>query len=245
MSLIDVQRKVLALCVGDEPAPGELHALGDERVWRLYRELVRKRLLEELCTAFPRTAAAVGKEGFERTFTHYLRSSPPRERYFHAIHEGFAKSAIPSLRSDASLPPYAADLLAYEAALRSVASLDDRVAEPPTEFAFDQPAALVPALLLIELQHAVHQAPAADGSYAAGNYYLCVCREAQEKKARIWTLNAASYALMQQLSRGAKVSEAVQQVAVERGIAVDESFVDGLCTVLADFIERGVILGGR
>jgi hypothetical protein len=247
MSLVELQRAAVELCCGPEPSAQQVAVLGDERIWRLYRELIRKRLLGELKIALPRTYAAAGAEAFARAFDHHMRVEPPRTRFFHALVGGFAHGAAPLFRDDASLPPYLGDLCEYEAAVWTVSDLDDRLAlAPATEFAFDRPALLAPALRLLALRFAVH-APPGNGGYESGEFHLCIHRRPEEKKSKTWTLNAVTFALMRRFESAPQesVSEAVQHVAGERGIAVDESFLDGLCTVLADFIERGILLGPR
>ena len=47
------------------------------------------------------------------------------------------------------------------------------------------------------------------------------------------------------VDQGQTVVEAVKATATDRQFAVDETFLNGLTTVLADFIDRGVILGSR
>jgi hypothetical protein len=246
MALIDLQRSVVELCLCSEPDAERLAELGDARVWRLYRELIRTRLLRELRFAFKRTFAAVGKDAFERAFEHHLRTEPPRTRFFHALAAGFAASAEPFFRADASLPAHVADLLVYEAALRAVADLPDLPGGVLGEFAFDKVPVLSPALRLLELGHAVHRKALAPGAYAKETSYLCVHRAADELKSRTWTLNAVTYDLMRRLQGGDQpVSDAIAALAKQREIAIDQKFIDGLCSVLADFIDKGVILGGR
>jgi hypothetical protein len=246
MSLIDLQRAAVALCCGPEPSSEQLAAFGDERIWRLYRELIRKRLLGELVIALPRTHAAAGAEAFARVFDHHMQVDPPRTRFFHAVVGAFAQTAAPSFRADPALPPHLGDLCEYEAALWAVSDLDDRVTQPVAEFAFDRPPLLAPALRLTALRFAVHTAPES-GDCEPGEFYLCIHRRPEEKKARTWSLNAVTFALMRRFedAPALRVDEAVQQIALERGIAVDSNFLDGLCTVLADFIERGILLGSR
>jgi hypothetical protein len=247
MSLIDVQRAAVELCCGPEPSSEQVAALGDERVWRLYRELIRKRLLGELRIALKRTYAAAGAEPFARAFEQHLREGPPRTRFFHALVAEFVRDAAPLFRSDPGLPPYLGDLAEYEAALWTVSDLDDRAPPQVAEFAFDRPPVLAPAQRLLALRHAVHVVAQGVDGYQRADVYLCVHRRPDEKRAKTWTLNAVTFALMQHFSRSpeATVGDAVQQVARERGIAVDQNFLDGLCTVLADFIERGILLGSR
>ena len=246
MSLIDLQRAAVELCCGPSPTSEQVAAIGDERVWRLYRELIRKRLLGELKIALKRTYAAAGAEAFERAFDQHLQTDPPRTRYFHGVVGEFVRSAVPLFRSSPGLAPYVGDLAEYEGALWAVADLDDRVPSAPAEFAFDRPPWLAPALRVLALRHAVHVAPEPSG-YANAETYLCIHRRPDETTARTWTLTAVTFALMQRFleAPSATVSEAVQEVARERGIVVDQAFVDGLCTVLADFIERGILLGSR
>jgi hypothetical protein len=245
MALIDLQRRAVEVCFGPEPQPEQLAALGDARVWRIYREAVRKRLRSELHFALKRTRAATGEAAFEAAYAAFLAGAPPRTRFFHAVVAAFAEHAAPRFAADASVPAYAADLCAYEAALWTVSDLPDLDAAAPAEFAFDREPVLAPALRLIALRHPVHEAPV-EGAYAAREVWLCVHRRPEEKKARTWTCNAVAFELLQRFTRGGEtVAQAVQQVAARRAIAVDQAFVDGLCTVLADFIDRGVILGGR
>jgi hypothetical protein len=245
MALIDVQRSVVSACFGPEPRAEELAALGDARIWRIYRDSIRNRLRGELKVAFKRTYAAA-EASFERAFAEFLSGAPPRTRYFHAVVGCFAESAVAFFARDPEAPAFTADLCAYEAALWTVSDLPDAAPEASAEFAFDRRPLLAPALRFLTLGHTVHEPPAVDNGYAAREVYLCVHRRPEEKKARTWAMNAVTSDLMQRFaSSDETVAEAVQQVAHKRGIAVDEAFIDGLCTVLADFIDRGVILGAR
>jgi hypothetical protein len=244
VSLIDLQRAALALCVSTEAPAEALATLGDERIWRLYRDLVRDRLRAEVGLSLKRTKAAAG-EAFELAFEHYLAYEPPRTRFFHGIAESFAASAVPFFRGRGDVLPHVADLARYEAALWSVADLPDPDGEPVLELAFDLRPVFTPALRLLEVEHAVHRKPL-DGAYERGRFPLCVYRRAQDKKARTLVLNATSHDLVQRLLAGApSVSDAVRELAQARQIVVDEKFVDGLCTVLADFLDRGILLGSR
>jgi hypothetical protein len=245
MALVDLEREVVELCFGPEPSAEQCRRLGDERIWRIYRDSIRNRLRSELKFALKRTHAAAGA-AFERAFAQFLQEAPPRTRYFHGVVGCFAESARAFFTREPGVPAYLADLCAYEAALWAVSDLPDAAPAGLDEFAFDREPVLAPALELLALGHAVHAAPDAHGNYAHGDVYLCVHRRAEEKKARTWSVNAVTFDLMHRFRRGGEsVTTALQQVAAQRGIALDEPFIDGLCTVLSDFIERGVILGVR
>ena len=245
MALVDLERAVVALCFGPMPSEEQLAAVGEPRVWGVYRRLVRSRFREEHKRAFKRTYALLGREAFEDVLVHHLAHDPPRTRYFHAIAAELARSAVPYLRARADVPAYAADLLAYEAALWTVSDLPDWLAEAPSEVGFDKRPVLAPALRLLALDHPVHDARA-EALYAPKPTYLCVHRRPQDKRARTWVVNAMSHALLLRFSRGDEtIADSVRHVASARGAAVDTRFVDGLSSVLATAIERGVLLGGR
>jgi hypothetical protein len=246
VALIDLQREVVATCFGPEPNAEQLAALGDARVWGLYRRMVRNRIRTELKTAFRRSYAALGREPFERLLDGYLQQSPPRTRFFYTLPSEFAQHVLPALRGGHGVVAYAADLLAYEAAQRAVGDMLDTLPDAPGEFAFDKRPVFAPALQLLALEHAVDKPPGKDGGYERTPTYLCVYRRAEDKKPRLWRLNPVMFALMERFAGTQEsVQDAIKQVAKERGLVLDAAFVDGLCTVLADFIERGVILGGR
>lgn len=251
MSLSQLQRAAVELCYGDEPSAEACAALGDERIWRIYRDAVRKRLRGELEVALPRTRVALGDPAFYALFDRFLRHAPPRTRFFHAVVDSFAQAAGAWLRDDAALPPYAADLCAYEAARWKVGDASDDPGVALVEFEFERIPVLSPAVVLLDLQHAVQQhavqQPAdADGGYAQRATQLCVYRGRDAIKASYFTLNAVTLALMQRfVLQQETVSQSVQRVAAEREVALDQAFVDGLCTVLADFMERGILLGSR
>jgi hypothetical protein len=245
MTLAATQQAALELCFGPEPRSEQFALLGDERIWRLYRELVRKRLRSEIKHALPRTVAATGDAAFERAFDSFLNSQPPRTRFFHAVVGSFAASSLASFRSDRSLAPWTGDLCEFEAVRYCVADLADDCVRAAVEFSFDRKAVLSPTVRLLTLNFAVHAAPTSDGGYAAGAYHLCVYRPSTATKASHFVLNPLTHDLMQRLLAGDEsVAQAVKAVASQRKVAVDQAFLEGLCSVLADFIERGVIVGG-
>jgi hypothetical protein len=244
--LAELERAATALCMGPTPTEAQLAPFGDARIWALYREMIQNRLRGELKVALRRSCEALGEAGLERAFQAWLVAAPPRSRPFHGIVEDFARFAVGFVRSDASYAAWAADLIGYEAALWAVSDMDDRAPEGVQELSFDAPPCFAPARRLVVLQHAVHDSAEADGSFRAGEICVCVYRPAAEKAARTFVLNPTLRALMTALDSGElTLTQAVQRVAQERKLRVDEKFIDGLCTVLADFSERGLLLGSR
>jgi hypothetical protein len=246
MALIDVERAVLSVCFQAEPPEAALRALGDRDRWLVYRDLTRDRLLREIQFALPRTCAAFGDANLERAFVTHLDRDPPRTRYFREVVLSFAQSAQRTFAQDSSLPSHALDLLRYEAALWEVSDLESAVRGELIEFAFDRIPVVTPAMRLLTLGHAVHIPAENPRSCAPGEFWLCVQLDANDTRARTWSFNRTSYALLAEFERGERTAaDAVQWVASKLERRVTPQFVERLCESLAQWIEVGILLGSR
>jgi hypothetical protein len=246
MALIDLERAVLSICFRAEPPETSLAELGDRRSWLIYREMVRERLLREIRVALPRSCRLLGEARLLQAFALHLDRDPPRTRFFREIVGAFVKSAWPLWQADASLPAECMDMLRYELALWEVRDLPAHDAAGDAEFSFDRVALICPALRLLTVAHAVHLTAADDERLPQAEYLLCIHRAPGADRVRTWTLTRVTYDLLQRWQRAeSSVAETVQQLGVERGVAIDASFVDALCTTLAQFIEVGIVLGSR
>jgi len=245
MSLEDVQKTIQRVCVDIEADGGDLESLGDASVWAIYRDMVRRRLYGELKRVFRRSHALAGDAEFAARFDALLQGAPPTGRRFADVPLWFARAVVPLWREDSQRPAPLADLLAYEALRWEVSDLLGDVGRVE-EFGFDAAAVLSPTLRLIELGHAVHRDPDESGHYAAGPCYVALCRPSDDSAVKMWTLNHAMFELLSQLQAGpVTVTDAVRAVAERTGAELTQRFVEELCGALANFIERGVILGSR
>lgn len=247
MALVDLERRVLGLCFGPEPSQAELSELGDARIWGIYRELVRGRLRDAHERAFRRSYALLGRETFDAMVAAHFANDPPRSRFFHDVPAELARSGVTFLRARAELPAHAADLLAYEAALWSVSDLPDLPPDGLLEVSFERIPVLTPALRLLALQHAVHEKPeSGSAAVAARATHLCIHRRPQDKRSRTWVINGVTHDLLARCALSSEsLADAVKHVCIARKLVIDDAFLDGLSTVLATAIERGVLLGCR
>lgn len=243
MALVDLERRVLGLCMGAEPSAAELGEVGDPRIWGLYRRLVRGRLRDEHKRAFKRSYPLLGRETWDAMVAHHFATDPPRSRFFYEVPLELARSGVPYLRARADVPAHAADLVAYEAAQWAVLDLPDAVEGELAELAFERIPVLTPALRLLALDHAVHEN--ADSSTARATH-LCIYRRPQDKRSRTWVINGVTHDLLARCALGSEaLADSVKLVCTARKLVIDDKFLDGLSTVLATAIERGVLLGGR
>lgn len=246
MSLSELQAQIVDLCFEREADPRSLGSLPDAKVWHIYREMVRRRLRGEIHFAFKRTRQALGDAKLDPLIEHHLASDPPRTRFFREVVLEFATAALPRLRELEGAPAWAADLMRFEAARWEVSDLEGPRGPAPAEFAFDRVPVLSPALRLLQVEYAVQRKASADGSYAVEAQGLCLHRATDAAPVRVWTLNPVTYDLMLCFERREQtVSDAIKEVADARAFQVDDKFLEGLCSVLADFMERGILLGSQ
>ena len=246
MSLGELQRRIQRVCVTVEVDPKDIEPLGNTRVWGIYREMVRRRLYGELKVVFPRSYRDAGEQEFRLRFESLLEAAPPTVRRFADVPLWFARAVVPLWRDDAARPAHLGDLLAYEALRWEVSDLIGDVTGDVVEFGFDAVPVFSPTLRLITLEHAVHREPSESGGYEAGRCYMAVCRSADDAPVKAWKLNRSMFELMTLLEDGqVTVTEAVRSVAQRTGVELTQKFIEDLCGALANFIERGVIVGSR
>ena len=248
MSLVDLQRDIQSVCLADEPDAATLKRLGNERIFRIYRDMVRRRLYGELKNAFGRTHAAAGDEAFKAVFSKFMTEQPPRRRFFHDVPVEFAAMAAPVFRDSADVPPYAVDLLLYEAARWQVSDLPGVTKSDSSvvEFDFELPTILHPTVRLLALDHPVHTKAPADGVYSRKPTYLLLYRATDADRVHWLSIRAHTHALLLQLqSEGGTMTHAIRQLSQSQGVVVDGDFIDTLCGELAAFVDKQVILGSR
>lgn len=240
MGLAEYESRALALCFAAEVSDAELAEIGNADRWRTYRNMVRARLRKVCANAFPRALDAMGEERFDALFVAWLAEAGVTHRYFREVPIGFLEHASPAL---ANAEPWLLDLARYELATWRVKLVDDRDEPEVVEIDFDRPIALNVALEVLETSHEVHQ-PIDGHAYPAERSRYAIYRAA-DFRAVTMILTPMAHALLSAWCADSSktLTEQVQHVTAARGRAVDARFVDGLSTMLADFIERGIVRG--
>ena len=230
------------VCFDLEPSETDLAALGSKERWLVYRDLVRDRLVDVVGVALARTKRAVGDEAFGHAIDEWLATGGSKTRYFRYVPRELFEFAIPRWRNQE--PMWLSDLAQYE-----ITTWDVRYAPPNRvpagEFAFDRIPVLNPAFEVLRLSYPVHQAPTPPSGYEEEPAVLCVYRDKNHKPIP-WKLNPIAASLFEAWARADKpVTETVHEVAAAHNTEIGPAFVEKLSTMIADALERGILLGGR
>lgn len=238
LSLRQYQEAALRVFFATEPSASDLEALGSPERFRVYRNMVRLRLDKVVRAALPRTVRALGDEQTASLMAAFFAEAPPRTRWFREIPEHFAAFALTRLSAD--LPPYVAELCRFETARWTVQHLESEPARPVVPLSFELPPATTPALRRLRVEHRVDQRAEPPRAEPAN---LAVYRRLDDR-ASTWVLNDIAAALLDAFVDGqGTLAERVQAVTRARDVAIDETFLERLSALLADFVERGVLLG--
>jgi hypothetical protein len=208
----------------------------------VYRELVQNRLANVIGVALARTKAAVGNEAFGRVVADWLAGGGPKTRFLRHVPNELADFAIPLWRRVEA--PWVAELARFEITSWTVRH-GEKNPKAVDEFAFDRKPVLSTATEVLYLDYPVHRKPTPDEGYGPKPVVLLVYRDACHL-ASVRELNPLAANLMEAWKRGAEtVSESVERVAKAHGSEIGPAFVDKLSALIADSIDRGILLGSR
>ncbi len=240
--LADRAEAMRRVCFDREASEADLTLLGSKQRWLVYRDLVRSRLIGVVEAALPRTKAALEMTSFDRIIDEWLSAGGPQTRYFRQVPNELAEFAIPVLQETAE--PWVADLARYEMARWTVRHAPPNP-EPTGEFTFETRPVVATALTVLRLDHQVHETPTPTRGYPHFPVVLCIHRN-REHRAVPQTLNPLAADLLEAWQRGEEtVADSVHRVAKEHGTEIGPAFVDKLSTLMAGFVEQGILIGGR
>ncbi len=246
MTLADHQRAIARYCLDPAGDPEAVRDLGgDPARWALYRSMVRRRFVETVGDALPRTRAVLGAAALESAVGSFLSTSPPTTRYVREIGLRFADHLL----SPGALPrdavAHLADLVRYERARLEVACALDDPAYPVAEFAMDRPAAFAPAHGLVRAGWDVHHEAPAVG-HRAGSFPLLVYRDPVTHRVDALELSPIAGDLVEAMAAGDRtVTDCVVGVLAQHRAAAGEVFLASFADLLGDLLDRGVLRGAR
>ena len=252
LSLGIFQERLRGVCFDRAPSAADFASLGDDSWrWEVYRRIVRQRLREVVGHAFARLRARLGGERFDAIVARWLASAPPRSPHLRDVPGemlAWLESNPSALRAfDAA--PFALDLARFEWAELAVAYAADgpRGLEDGCEvgeLAMDRTAILAAAHVRLDLVYPVHRLADDAIDLAPSPVPLCLYRDHTPLDVQTLELSPTAAAIVDALARGrVTLTRAVEVSAARHGAAIDAPFVEALSEVLADFVERGLVLG--
>jgi len=245
------QAKLRDLLLAATPAVADLTLLGGEPArWQAYRRMVRSRFYEVTGHAFERLIGVIGIERFHALVDGFLGEAPPRSPYLRDVPGelvAFVEAHWERNQATFALPGYALDLMRYEwAELDTGYSHEEVRASDVTALVMDKRAVLSPAHRLLELGFAVHQlgTDGDDGQVVRGPISLCLYRDPRTHDVETLELTPVAFAILSGIEKdNASLTDIVRNASRAETVEVDVAFVEALSALLADLIERGVLLG--
>jgi hypothetical protein len=233
--------------------PGDaFDSLGDQpRRWQAYRRMVRTRFYDVAHHAFERLAATIGAERFRSLIDAFLAHAPPRSPYLRDVPGevvAYAASDWARLQGALGLPDHALDLMRYEwAELDAGYSHEEVSTSEVVPLVMDRPAVLSPTHRLLQLRYAVHQIGTDSGEatqVAAIPTLLCLYRDPKTHEVETLELTPVAFAILAGIEKErVSLTDVVRNASGALHVGVDVAFVEALSALLADLVERGVVLG--
>jgi hypothetical protein len=239
MTWLEDQRVLRDLLLAPSPDEAALQRLGgNPRRWLVYRRMVRARFAEVLEDGLSRFREVVGAEPFSRLVERFLELSPPSSPYLRDVPGEF----LQFLRTE-SLAPIAVDEARLECAELELAHAPDPAGSDDVQpLDMHLHAVFSPLARLLQLSHGVAVGANAEPRSRA----ICVYRDPKTHEVESLELTPLAARVTRGIAeREAPLVDVAKRAAGEAGIAVDSAFVETLGTVLADLVERGIVLGSR
>jgi hypothetical protein len=214
----------------------------------VYRSLVRNALSSVVLRILPRTRARLNRAAdgrFDRDFATFVDRVGARTHYLRDVPAEFCAWAVPSWRSDTSLPRYLPDLASFELASLAVgAAVDAPAGEGFAPVSLERALAIHPSARIERLAWRVHELTQdvdSDDEPAAGDVALLAYRDA-EHTVRWLELTPLAAAIVERLVAGAALADGVSAACSAMNARFDAKEVAAL---LGDLAARGVVLGAR
>lgn len=196
----------------------------------IYRRLVRNNVADVCSKMMPRTREKLGG-AFQASIDRFLETVGPRTHYLRDVPHELFTYASPSW------PPAERDLAAWELAEYAVAAAPERRDRgAPADLALDRPVLFDDAVRMLDLDHAVHT----DGERK--KVHLLVYRDA-EHAVRTLELTPLAAALTHRLISGEPLGASTKGACEDVAMPLTDDVLASIARLLADFAERGALLG--
>jgi hypothetical protein len=213
----------------------------------IYRRLVRNNLEGVTRKLLARTRARfVG--AFDETFDAFLEEVGPRTHYLRDVPSEFLAWAGPRWAARTDVPSYAGDLATHELVEFAVSiAPKPKELEALGEITVELRLVFADALRLVRYAHAVHSLPSEvdDRTVPAGGSVALLVYRDDTDTVRFLELTPLAASLTERLLAGTPLAAALGPACAENKITLDDAVLADVARLLADFGERGILLGAR
>jgi hypothetical protein len=215
----------------------------------LYRRLVRTNLLGVTMRMMPRTRNRLNRiaDGcFDATFDAFLAESAPKTHYLRDVPGEFLAWAAPRWEKRHGAPSYATDLARHELIHFQVAAAP-LLATPPhvTELRLDRRVIFAPTTRGVRYSHAVHLLPddLADLTVPEERDVSLLLYRDVDHAIRTLELSPFAALVATSLLGGETLGDAMTVACADQGTPLSPDVLRSTARVLADWGERGILLG--
>lgn len=225
------------------PEDTQRHLLSQpEARFLLYRELVQKTHRRVLEAILPRTIARLGSS-FEPLFRTFLAAQSETRRMLRELVPAFLDFGRESEPS--GVEPYLWELGQLEAARVTLGAALEGPEPEALELELKRGLVLSEASLLLRFRHAVHSLPeeVEDRTVPVAVPTHLLCYRAPHHEIKYLELSPAAADLIELLSLGRTLGEAVRLSAQRNAADLSAATMDAFSLLLADLSARGVVKG--
>jgi hypothetical protein len=246
VSWLHEQRTVRDFLLAERPAESHLRRLGgDPARWLAYRRMVRARFSHLLEQGLEYFRVAIGAERFAALVDQFLAEGPPTSPYLRDVPAEFLRF-LEKIGEPATWPtPFALELARFECIELELAHVQEQApARGLVPLEMHRVAVLSSALRLLDLEYPVHRFDPGQPELMPSPLAIAVYRDPSSHDVTTLELNPLAARILRGIERheGALV-DVVKNAAGEASAVIDAAFVDALSALLADLVERGVLLG--
>jgi hypothetical protein len=211
----------------------------------LYRKLVRGNVTGVASAILERGVAHLERArpgAFAAAVDAYLARGGPRTRHLRDVPVELLVDLIAEVERSEVVPSYVADLLRLDALEFVVGALPDEPTPAAIDVDASRPLVLRGPCRRLVVGHAVHTLTVEPSVPAAETTRLFVHRDAHHRVG-VLVLSPFADALVARLIEGAALGVAIQGASAELGVPMSEGLLGEVARWLADFGERGILLG--
>lgn len=229
---------------GLEPRDRDALAAVDDTAFFVYRALVRDTVRGAIRAQLARTSELRG-ERFLADVDAFVAQALPRSHYLRDVAFEFLAFAGPRWQDDPEVAAFLPDLARHELLAYEVAAARSAAEGTPYEATLDLERAVVfhESVRLARYDFPVHELGPNDRSLEPRPTWLLAYRDEQHE-IRYLSLTELAAGIIGRLLAAEPLREAIVGGSQERETALSPELLADTARVLADYAERGVLLGG-